>query len=51
MSYTFSQYQELSLIRISVDRLGEEGLFAALEGDDLLSRKDTILSAPLLQKP
>ena len=35
----------------AVDRLGEEVLFAALEGDDLLSRKDTILSAPLLQKP
>ncbi len=35
----------------AVDRLGEEVLFAALEGDDLLSRKDAILSAPLLQKP
>ena len=35
----------------AIDRLGEEALFAALERDDLLARKDAILSAPLLQKP
>ena len=35
----------------AIDRIGEDALFAALESNDLLDRKDEILSAPLLQKP
>ena len=35
----------------AIDRIGEDALFAALESNDLLDRKDEILAAPLLQKP
>ena len=35
----------------TVDRVGVEALVKAIESDDLLCRKEEILSAPLLERP